>query len=202
MLLMQSIHGGKLNAPTLIGINALQIIGYWWRQRGRYWQGWAQCLKKLEASGLHLIRSDAYKVFTEHQSAIVWECAREAVADMERIRKARNLPPGPFNNRQSTADAKQIVVRYMAGNLDGKIPPALKPEKAQAPKVRPKPRPKPELPKSEAEREAERLVPPIPKIPDDLFEKIPRVRRPRLNISGKIGWLIIAALVADEWRRN
>ena len=189
MVLMQSIHGGPLNGPTLTGIDALRIIGYWWRQRGRFWKGWVTALNRLKASGIAPTTASAFKVFTEAQSEIVWECAREAVADMERLRKARKLPPGVFSDRQSLADAKAVAKRYLAGNFTGRIPP-----------LAVKPKPKPKTP--DRATKPRRLVPPPPKIPDDLFERIPRVKRPRLNLSGKIGWLIIAALFAKEWESD
>jgi len=210
MVLFQSIHGGKLNSPTLNGLNALRVIGYWWRQRGRHWPGWHQCLKKLEASlGRPLAKADAFKLLTEAQSATVWKCAREAVADMKRIRNARNLPPGVFSDRQSMADAKEIVTRYLTGNLESNIPPALKPLK---PKTTTTPATKTAAAQkiwpptaatvTQAKPKPSRLVPPPPKIPDDLFDRVPRIKRPRLNLSGKVGWLILAAIIADEMRNR
>ena len=185
MVLMQSIHGGPLNGPTLNGLDALRIIGYWWRQRGRFGKGWIQALNKLKASGIPPTTASAFKVFTQAQSEIVWECAREATEEMRRIKNARNLPPGVFSDRQSLADAKAVAKRYLDGNYTGKIPKALqpKPRRATAPrKIKP--------------------LPPPPEIPEDLWKKIPRVKRPRLNISGKVGWLILAALLAKEWESD
>jgi len=207
MVLMQSIHGGPLNGPTLTGIDALRIIGYWWRQRGRFWKGWVKALNRLKASGIAPTTASAFKVFTPAQSEIVWECAREAVADMKRIKSAQKLAPGVFSDAQSLADAKAVARRYLAGNFTGKIPPALKPAKTRPPKTTTKPATRAEAqrasiwpPTREAMAEAQRLVPPIQKIPDDLFERIPRIKRPRFNISGKVGWLILAALIAREMR--
>jgi len=207
MVLMQSIHGGPLNGPTLTGIDALRIIGYWWRQRGRFGKGWITALNRLKASGIAPTTASAFKVFTEAQSEIVWECARQAVAEMKRIRNARNLPPGVFSDRQSLADAKAIAKRYLAGNFTGKIPPALKPRTTTKPATRTEAQRASIWPPTaeafaQAEAEAQRLVPPPPKIPDDLFERIPRVKRPRFNISGKVGWLILAALIAREMRKD
>ena len=155
MVLMQSIHGGPLNSPTLTGIDALRIVGYWWRQRGRFGKGWVTALNRLKASGIAPTTASAFKVFTEAQSEIVWECARQAVAEMKRIKKARNLPPGVFSDAQSLADAKAIAKRYLAGNFTGRIPKAL-------PKSRPRSRPE------KTAAAPSRLVPPPPKIPDDL----------------------------------
>jgi len=205
MVLMQSIHGGPLNGPTLNGIDALRIIGYWWRQRGRFGKGWVTALNRLKASGIPPTIRSAYKVFTEAQSEIVWECARQAVAEMKRIRNARNLPPGVFSDAQSLADAKAVAQRYLSSNFTGKIPPALKTRTTTKPATRAEAQRAsiwpPTAATAEAMAEAQRLVPPIPKIPDDLFERVPRIKRPSLNLN-KLAWIVIAIVVADEMRKK
>lgn len=208
MVLMQSIHGGALNNPTLNGIDALRIIGYWWRTRGRFGKEWVRCLKKLKASGLAPTTASAFKVFTEAQSKIVWDCAAEAVAGMRKSKLGRNLPPLVFSDRQSLADAKAVAKRFLSGNFTGRIPPALAlpplPRKKKPPASSTAPARPPTStarPPDAARPGKQGLVPPPPKIPDDLFDRVPRVKRPRLNV-GKLGWIILAVIVADEMRKS
>ncbi len=205
MVLMQSIHGGALNNPTLNGIDALRIIGYWWRTRGRFGKEWVRCLKKLKASGLAPTTASAFKVFTESQSKIVWDCAAEAVAGMKQSKLGKNLPPLVFSDRQSLADAKAVAKRFLSGNFTGLIPPPLARTRKEREAERPPPAaarpPDAARPPAAAKPGKQGLVPPPPKIPDDLFDRIPRVKRPRLNV-GKLGWIILAVIVADEMRQS
>ena len=82
MLTMQNQHGGKINNPTLNGIDALRVLAYWWRQRGRFWQGWVTCLRELEGTGLKPDASAIFQVFTEAQSRIIWNCGAEAANEL------------------------------------------------------------------------------------------------------------------------
>jgi len=207
MVLMQSIHGGDLNNPTVNGLSALRIIGYWWRTRGRFGKEWVRCLNRLKASGIAPTRASAFKVFTPAQSKIVWECAAEAVAGMKKSKLGRNLPPLVFSDRQSLADAKAVAKRFLEGNFTGRIPLALPTRRKPATPKPATPTPKPkrgtelEPQRPRARGSAPGLVPPPPQIPDDLFDRIPRVKRPRLNV-GKLGWIILAVIVADEMRKS
>jgi hypothetical protein len=164
--------------PGLNGQEALQILAYWWRQRGRQWTGWHEALKKLQESGLKADSSSLTKQLTEKQLIEVWITQHEAVSDLDAL--APKSLPQVFSERQSLSDAKVMLTRFLTGNLTGKIPPL--------PKA-PKPPPQPKIPK----------LP--PKLPDkDKLPKVPRppVLRPPALPGGKTLLLLLVLYLAAK----
>lgn len=178
MLQMQGLHGGAINSPNLTGFDALRILAYWWRTRGRFWKGWHQALAKLQSTGLRPTKEALDGVFTEEQSAIVWAAALQAAKDMERIPSARGLTPRAFEQLQTEKDAKIMFRRFLVKDLDSKIPPPLK-----------------QLLK------AERKFPPkLPKLPEEIEKILPRPKIPKRPGLGGVGWLLLAAVIL--WGRD
>lgn len=182
MLRAHSLQGGLLNSPNLTGQDALRVLAYWWRTRGRFWSGWHQALAQLQATGLKPTADALNKVFTPEQSAIVWDAALDAAKDMTVIKSARGLTPRAFEQLQTEADAKTMLRRFFVKDLDSKIPPLQKTAKAAADIVdKLKPRSK------------RRFPPELPDLPDP--DKIPRPRIPKRPGLGGLGWLLLAIVV-------
>ena len=162
----------------------MRVLGYWWRQRGRFWRGWHQALAKLQKTGLTASSVALQAVFNEEQSKIVWDAAAEAAADL--VRLAPKASPQNFTDAQTKLDASVMFRRFIVKDLGSKIPPRLKKQDtvlkspAEQAATRIKPLPKPELPK---------------KIPPGLVPTPPVPRLPRI---GGLGWLLLAAVVLSR----
>ena len=186
MLQMQGRHGGVLNSPSLTGSDALKILAYWWRTRGRFWKGWHQALAKLQSTGLKPTKEALDQVFTEEQSKIVWLATDKAVQDMDRL--ASHLPPADFRDDQTEKVAKVMLRRFFVKDLGSKIPPPIKRETPKRPDLTQARKPEKRYPKI-----PKKLPVPIPDLPEP-GKLIPK--HPRLP-SGKkaFGWLLLFALL-------
>lgn len=192
LLSMHGIHGGLLNSPNLTGLDAIRILAFWWRTRGRFWKGWHQALSRLIESGLKPTPAALDELMNPEQSAIVWDATLDAAKDMETIRSARNLTPRPFEQRQVDADAAKMVRRFLVKDLNSKLPPLEKTQDTAAVVVEKLKQAKKTRVLKQA---AKTIVPPKlfkPKIPVDKIPKpiIPRV--PQVNW----GFLILLAAIA------
>jgi len=114
-------HGIVGGQPGLTGLGAIQVLAYWWRARGRFWEGWFDAIGKLRGSGLPIDQESLSRQLTRKQARIVWDAQLDAARYLQA--NASEVTVMPWRDSQVSRDAKVMMERFLTGRKELPIPP-------------------------------------------------------------------------------